>query len=235
MSDEKKPDEKPPIPNAAEEIKNLKAEMDRKLANVDNTNKQLLATVQQLTQKLTTKAPPPTEKTKTIKDVWYDEPELAEAMLLDKADKRFAEKVAAANAQQLKTQKIMQSLYKDFPELQDTTDPLTVKAIELFDKFSDEEKQHPMAYKLAVKEAAEELELKPKSKRSKEDENDSFSLSQTSAKGGREEGSSTKKGGKLDARTVEFAKKLGLNTDDQKTLDSLKSRIRAPHEWLSYN
>jgi hypothetical protein len=240
MADEKvdpgKTNEKAaPAAASADDVKNLKAEFDRKLTNLDATNKQLVASLQALAKQV---APPvkkePEAKTKKLQDVWYDDPETSKKMIVEETLSILQSQQQKGQEAAQKTQKIMQALQKDFPELKDIDDPLSQKAIEIFEKYSEEEKQNPIAYKLAVKEAAEEIGVKPKSKRTSSDDDDAFSLSQSTAKGGREH-EPGKRRGKLDPRTMEFAKLMGVDVENEKVVESLKTRQREVRDWMKYN
>lgn len=219
----------PVVPN--EELKNLKAEMNRKLENLEKSQKDLLAAL---------KSPPPAVKKsvatqeKEMKDIWFEDPDLATKMIQDSTMRRFDERLAAANEAQVKTNSTLQSLYKEYPELSDMENPLTKKSVEVFEKMTAEEKANPVAYRAAVREAADELDIRPKSKRKQSDDGDNFSLSSSSARGGRDEnsGGGASRNKRLDPRTVEFAKLLGLDMDDQKTVDRVKARIR--DSWSTY-
>jgi hypothetical protein len=112
-------------------------------------------------------------------------------------------------------------LAADFPELTSTDSALTKRAVEIYNALPEDERTSPMAMKVAVKDAALELGLRPKSKRNAS-ENTGDGLMPT---GG---GSAVRKpqGGKaeLDPVTEGFAAALGLNTSDAKVRERLKKR-----------
>lgn len=220
---------KPPTPEpkgGGEEIKNLKAEFDRKLGNIEKTNQALLNQLQTLA---TTPRKEPAPKS-SIKELWYDDPEAAARMVAGHAKDEALKEMRAEGTIQAKKNTVIGQLYREYPELQDYENPLTVKAVEIFEKLTDEEKSNPIAYRLAVKEAAEELEIKPKAKRKpKEDDDDAFSLS---GKGGGS-GKRTKKSDELDPKTIAFAKLVGLKTDDEKVIASLKQKAERK-SWMTW-
>lgn len=228
MADEVKKEEIKP----SEDITKLKGTVD----TLQQTNSQILAAIKEM-QKIATTVPKKVEQkveNKSLKDVWFDDQDAAAQIIEDRAEKKFEAKLRASQEQIAKTQNVIRGLYKDFPELQDTDHPLTVKAIELFEKMTDEEKQSPLAYKIAVKDAADELEIKPKAKRkAASDEDDSYSLGGGNSR--YSDGGSNrdkKKSNKLDPRTVEFGKLMGLKMDDPKVVENLQKH--AGRGWNRY-
>lgn len=209
------------------------------VTTLQQTNNQILSAIKEM-QKVATKpapkAQPTPEKKTNLKDVWFDDQEAAAAIIEERAERRIQQRMEQAQKQQNQTNNVMRTLYKDFPELQDMDHPLTQKAIELFEKMSDEEKQSPLAYKVAVRDAAEELEIKPKAKRKeKVDDDDSFSLgggnTRSAPEGTRQSGG--KRPARLDPRTVEFARQMGLDMDDPKVVESLTETAQR-NDWLTY-
>jgi hypothetical protein len=216
-------------PPADENNKNVKAEFDRKIQNLEQTNKQILAALQALsTPPKQTKKEEPKKEEKALKDLWYEDEEAAARLIEDRAYRRFEKKLDTIQETQTKTTTVMKDLYKSYPELSDSDHPLTTKAIEIFEKFTPEEKNNPIAYKLAVKEAAEELDFKPKSKRKPTDDDDSF----TTSGGGQGQRQQSSKSKKLDAKTLDFAEKMGLDVKDEKVVERIKSRVRS--SWNRY-
>lgn len=229
MADEKVVDPKPKE-GGGDEIKNLKAEMDRKIGNIEKTNQALLTQLQVIANNPKKETPPPPEK-KSIRDTWYEDPDAAANMIVKKAKNDALTEIRSENAAQAKKSGVIQKLYQEYPELQDFDNPLTVKAVEIFEKLPEEEKAHPMAYRLAVKEAAEDLDIKPKAKRkAKEEADDSFALT-----GGTGNASKTRsrRSGELDQRTVDFAKLVGLDPSNEKTQANLKKHAERKN-WLTW-
>lgn len=227
MADETKPEVKAAAPPPDESVKNLKAEMDRKLGNIEKTNQALLSQLQVLAKP---KAEPTPAK-KPLRDIWYDDPEAAASLIAKQAKDETLSEIRAENRVQAEKNTVIQGLYREYPELADFDNPLTVKAVEYFEKLSDQEKANPIAYRLAVKEAAEDLEIKPKLKRKPKDDDDGFSLS--GASGGGSAGKKARGSEKLDPRTVRFAEMVGLDTKDEKVLSSLKNRAERKN-WMTW-
>jgi hypothetical protein len=155
---------------AEDPIKNLKAEMNRKL---ENTNAQLQALLAAINGQ--NKPAPAAEPSKKV-SVFDDEDAYAARIKAETSAEIKAELAKQQVAQNKQAQVINQLVY-DFPELANNDHALTKRAVEIYNSLPDDEKSSPIAYKAAVKEAALDLDIKPKAKRkqsSKEDE--SFSL-----------------------------------------------------------
>ena len=209
MAEEKKPEAAgegtPPMQQGGEDIKNLKAEMGRKF---DNIAAQLQAFVEQAKPK----APAPEAAPK--KPSVFEDEEAYAARIIEEADKRAEQKLARMQEAQARQQQTISSLVAEFPELAHGDHDLTKKAVETFNGMSAEEKAFGGSMKLAVQQAALELGIKPKSKRS---DDDFYGLpggapSQTRTK---------KKDNELDWRTEEFARLVGVNVDDPKVKERL--------------
>jgi hypothetical protein len=192
---------------AADELKNLKAEMNRKLSNLESTNAALLEQMKAFAKPAAPAAP---ESGKKV-SVFDDEDQFAESVVAA-ADARISKRMADQAASQAKANAVIGKLMNEFPELGDASNPLTVKANEIFAALPEEDKSHRLALDAAVKQAALEMGIKPKSKRS-DDENDAFSLG-----GSRGAGKSRRETDEVDARTLEFAKLMGADVDKVKAI-----------------
>jgi hypothetical protein len=136
----------------------------------------------------------------------------------------------SSQAQAKQTQTLSQ-LVREYPELNDDSNPLTKKAVEIYQSMPEDEKSSPMAYKLAVKEAASELSVKPISKRSQE-ESDSYSVSGNSGSSYSPANTRKKKEDDIDQKTLEFAKLLGRPVDDPAYREKLKNLSK--RKWSKY-
>lgn len=209
----------------AEDLTALRADLSKKMEGMEKSNQSLMAQLQAVAN--TYKAPPVEKaetKPTTIKDLIYDDPDKAAQIIKAEAKKEFLSDLQAQQAIQQKHQRVITDLYKDYPELRDYNDPLTLKAVEFYDRLPDEEKAHPMSYKLAVKEAAEELNVRPVTKRDKKDTEDNFTLSDTGEKISKRTGSRVSR--EVKEQTLKFAQLMGLDTDDPKVVDNLKKRAQ---------
>jgi hypothetical protein len=205
-------------------IKNLKAEMDRKLGNADSkltelqkTNELLLSKLSSLTQ------PAPKAPKEDLSDLLYKDPEAYARLIEERAEKRAVERVSAQQEKLNKVNSIIGSLTQEYPELQDGNHQLTKRAVEIYSALPDEEKQSSLSYKLAVKDAAEELAIKPRSKRPV-DEEPSFG----SSSGARSRAKATK----LDGATEELARMFGIDTSDSKVKERLLAKQN--RNWNRY-
>lgn len=212
-------------------ITNVKAEFNRKLGNFENkiaslesTNAQLLAAVQAMA-----KPSAPAQPNKKIEDVWFDKPQEAAESIVSEAEKRIMTKIDNRNSQLAKQNATLSQLVSDFPELSDGSHDLTKKAVEIYSGMSEDEKTSPLAYKAAVKEAALELGIMPKAKR-KETYEEDFSIGGSGSSQYRSE-SNRQRRGEVDSATAEFARLVGVNIDDPK----VKERIKSKHSRRSYN
>jgi hypothetical protein len=193
------------IPN--ERFQNFQKEMDRKLSN---TNKQIEALLQSQNQLLQQFAPKKQEESSEVDSVGqllYSDPDKALKLHAKKVKEETIKEVTQTMEQQAKTQQVIQGLVSEYPDLQDLSTPLAKKTLEIYESLPDSDKNSSMSYKLAVKEAAESLDILPKSKRKQD--NDDFSLSS----GGYNRGE--KGAPRLDPRSIEFAKAMGVNIEDK--------------------
>lgn len=160
-------DEKPTTPPAPanDELKNFKAESARKMDNINAQLAQLLATV-------TPKAPAAPEGKKV--SVFEDEEGFRASLKAEAKAEALAEQQKLHAAQQ-KQQNVLAQLVSEFPELGDANSELTKKAVEIYNSYPEEDRQNTLAYRAAAKEAALEIGIKPKHKRS-QDEVEQFQL-----------------------------------------------------------
>lgn len=218
MSDEQKP--KDGVQQAAvpqDLLKNMKTEFERKLSNIESNNKKLM---DQMTALLQPKAAPQQQQAK-FEDVWYEDPRKAAEII--KQELRQESQAAA------RTNTTLAKLVQEFPELNDEGSDLTKRAVEIFDGFSADEKASPVAYRAAVREAAQELGMAPASKRKRSEEDD-FSLSGSGAGRSRSERKASRD--TLDPNTIEFAQFMGLDTEDPKLRERLKGHQK--RIWTRY-
>lgn len=194
MADENKGDV------GADGIKQLKAEMDRKLTNIEQTSKKLEEALRSLNTAVAAKAAPPArqaEVTEDLEDLMITNPAKAAKIIKEQAKAEISEELGKQAKAQNKTSQVMSELISKYPELQYNDHELTQKAIEIYNALPDDEKTSASAYRLAVKEAAVELGIKERSKRS---EGEDFVPSRTSTSQRRQ------KKEELDPATLEFAR-----------------------------
>lgn len=220
-------------------ITNVKAEMNRKLSNVEQkmasleqTNAALLAQLQAMSQPKG--ATGQAGSTTNLSEVWYDKPELAAEAVIQAAEKRIESKIAAREATTAKTNQTLTQLVSEFPELNDSNHDLYKKAIETYNSYSADDRSSPVAYKAAVREAAMALGIQPVSKRSDDyvSDTDNYTLSGSSTGSSSR---SSKRGADRSGLTnemVEFAKLVGVDIDNPKTKERVKQRAtRKFNRW----
>lgn len=206
-----------------DQIKNVKEEMNRKLGNMETKVSTLEQTNRQLLAQLQAMAPAaPAAPKKNIQDVWFDKPDEAAARIKAEAKQEIREEFANLNAQQQKQNVTLNALVAEFPELSDPQHELTKKAVEIYSAMPEDEKVSPAAYKAAVREAALEFNVKPRSKRGDDYEDFSGLRGGSSGQNSQRSNGDRQRRGGLDPQTVEFAKLVGVNTDDPKVAERLK-------------
>lgn len=209
-------------------LKNVKAEFDRKLGNVnqqlEQTNKTLSGLVGQLQAMAKPAAaqqkPAPTID-KEIEDSWYDSPAKAASLIAERAKNEIRQELQSAGAIQQKTTNTLNALVSEFPELSDQEHEFTKRAIAIYSEMPEDEKSSPASYKAAVREAALEMGVKPRSKRTEDDDN--FSLRSGGNYSSRGDGGNARRRNTLDPAVADFARMVGVNPDDPKVKERLIS------------
>ncbi len=214
-----------PAPAAAaaapDEIKNLKAEMNRKL---DNTTAQLAAVLERLNK---TAAPAPAAAPKVTAPSVFDDEEGFANSIVEKATSAITRSISQQQEDQAKTNAVIQAIYREYPETADETGPLMVRAKEIYAAMSVEERASAASMRASVAEAAAEQGIKPKSKRATSD--DSFSVG-ASGQGRREQRG---READLDPATIAFAKAMGKDVTDPKYIEKLKAAAKRTR-WNKY-
>lgn len=153
---------------AADPVKNIKAEMQRKfeaqaseIATLKATSAQLAALVKQQTQK----AAPPAQKEKSLEDLHYSDPVKALEAVEERAVQRAESTIMVKAQAQARTQAILADIERDYPEMADSKSDMMKRAVEIFRELSPQEQANPIAYKTAALQAAQELDVLPVKKR----------------------------------------------------------------------
>lgn len=225
-------------PSPADLIKNTKAEMDRKLGNVESTIAQLAETNKALAAQLANlnKPPAPAPNTKSYGQKFYENEDATLNEIEQNATKRAVEIVSKLTQTESQRQSIIGQMVNEYPELVDPSTDLRKKAVEIFNTLSEDERSDPRSYKIAVRDAAAELGMLPKSKRKADpvenDDDDSFTLNNASpspSKRARDKN----KNDKLSEETLLFAELLGRPIDDEKYVERLK-KANQRGNWNKY-
>jgi hypothetical protein len=205
-----------------DELKNLKAEMNRKL---ENTNAQL----QQVLAALQTPKPGKSESAPAAKVSVFEDEEAYARRIKDEAKAEVTKELREEAQRTQKYQTIVNQIYSEYPEVSDQNSPLMQRAQEIFKSLPEDEQASAVAMKAAVAQAASEIGVKPKSKRTSSDD-DSFSIpsgggSNSSRRPGREP--------EIDSKTLELARLMGRDTSDPKYLERLKNAAKRTN-WKVY-
>lgn len=163
-----------PAPNPEQqpdEFKNFKAELNRKL---ENQNAQIAQLIAQLNE--SSKPAPTPAESKKLEDVWFDSPAEAARRIKEETSSEIRAEMAKQAKLQAKQAQVINQLVNDYPELNDQTSDLTTRAVEIFNSLPEDERSHPLAYRTAVRDAAADLDIKPKAKRKASKQDESFSL-----------------------------------------------------------
>ena len=204
-TDVKKEGEAPP---PADELKNIKSEMNRKFeamnAELKKSNEALIAKLSELTKPKP--APQAQQQEEDISDLMYKDPQRFAQRIKQEAKEDIQKELSAREQETVKRTTTINQLYKEFPELALEDSDLTKLALSKYNENVKDTGATPAAYRAAVAEAALELGMKPKSKRA---EDDSF---QVSGSGGGNR-SARKKDGELDSATVAAAQLMGVDPE----------------------
>lgn len=205
MSDIKNPVDATSTTSApVDEIKNLKAEFNRKFENLNKNNEELKSLLQSALKPST----PESHKDSgdELETLMYTKPAEAVRRIKEEAKKEIRTEIDARDVETQKRNTVIQSLYKEYPELGIESSELYTLATKKYDEMAKEYGHSPAVYKAAVAEAAQETGTRPKSKRPVD--NDDYSLSGSSSRSSR---GSTRKNDELDPLIMEVAERMGAD------------------------
>lgn len=213
-------------PAADDKLYNKTKELERKLGDTNSAIAAMKAQNDELLKRLEALSKPaqaPTSTQEDLSELIYKDPQRYAEIITERATKQAEARISGTLQSQARTQQTLSQLAAEFPELADQNHDLTKKAVEIYSAMSDEDKASPLSYRAAVKEAAMDLGIKPKSKRSVDDE---------PVHGGSGGGGAAPRKPKLDKATLELAERLGLDVSDAKVRDRLAER--AQRNWMQY-
>ena len=114
-------------------------------------------------------APPAPAKKPVASDdldsLMYSDNARYRAIIQEQTEERIFQKLNQQNEIQGRTQSVISELAAEYPELSDRDNALTIKSVEILNSLPQHERATTTAYRYAVKQAAEELAVKPRSKR----------------------------------------------------------------------
>lgn len=156
-----------------------------------------------------------------LEELSYKDPKLYAKAVEAKAEKKASAMIDQRLYAQDQSNRVMGQLIGDYPELNDQSSDLSRKAVELYNQLPAHIKADPIAYKTAVRDAAADLGMLPKSKRTKTDDG-SYTASGTQSTGQRSTSQQQKQ--KVSDATLEFAERIGVNIKDPKVVERLTKR-----------
>lgn len=210
--------------NSPEDIsKQIKGEMNRKFDKQNSMIAELQLTMKSLAESLKPKAQPKQESTQEedIETLIYADPKKAMAIVEDRASKRALETMNRASSAQQVLNNTIAELTQEYPEIASADADLTKKTVEILNSLSEHERSSPMAYKYAVREAADQLSIKPRSKRDPDDfvagGYNGYSPNQ------RREKVSDKK---IQSQVTDMARLMGVDTSDPERVKRMVERAK---------
>lgn len=206
--------------NQPDPIKNLKSEFGRKQ---DNVLSELTALKQQLSELSQNIVKPSVGiKAKDQNEDNFPDPIVDPKGYKDYIKREISQEMGQSINNNNQRQAALSALVQQFPELQDGNADLTKKAVEYYNRLSNEEKMSPNAYKYAVNDAALDLGVVPMSKRQRNDNDDESFTGSSSGNAKRPSQKNKQTEEKLDPATLAFAQAIGKDINDPKYIESLK-------------
>jgi hypothetical protein len=205
----------------AEDNASLNAKLDQALQLIQQQNMRLQVQPQQ--------ADPANMTDEQIEELSYRDPKgYARAVSL-RAEARAAAMIDQKLGAQQQVNSTMSALINDYPELGDQSSELSKRAVSIYQSLPAHIKADPIAYKAAVRDAAAELGLQVKTKRSSNQSSDNFSTSSSQGSKPSQRNASPK----VDPGVVAIAERLGLNTSDPKVIERLAQRSQR-NDWTRF-
>lgn len=215
----------------ADPIRNIKAEMDRKIGNLSEQNAQIKAALEAIVAQNAAKTKPPAE-TENLEDLVYSDPKRYAQLVEERAIQKASEAVTKQAQMSQATQGTIMSIQAQYPEFGQDNSEAAQLALRKFQTLPAHLKGTPEGAKMVLLEAASELGLVPANKRRRvtEESDDSFSLG---GAGGQGTSGRRKTPAKLDPKTLAFAEAIGLDTSKPEVLKSLEERAQRD-SWNKY-
>lgn len=213
----------------ADPVKNIKAEMDRKLGNISETVGNQSAQLEALMSKLNEMGKPaePAKPAADLGDLRYEDPEAYERQLRESIKEDMRREYQADQDSQAQRTQVISKLVTDFPELNHADSDLRKEVEREYAKLPKADQNNIHMWESLVYRKALEKGVKPFASRS-DDEREAFTFGGSGMAGAA--GSRRRaKEPKLAPETIEFAKIMGLNVEDEKVLKSLEKT--AQRRW----
>lgn len=218
------------------------AETNRKFEKMQSENQKLAQQIEALTNAITmqqqqqagaSRSKSAIVEDENLEDLAFKDPRAYAAKVTERATQQATRVVNEQLQTQQRSNQILGQLVSDYPELNDGNSELTTKAVAIYKQMSEVERSNPLAYKAAVRDAAADLGILPKSKR-KVQGDEEFQFSASNPRGENASNpSKTRKNDELDGKTAAFAKLIGLDTSKKEVVERLKSRQQRKN-WSKY-
>lgn len=212
-------------------IKNAKAEMDRKITNLQSENKAQLDQMAAILAEVQKSLQPKAEPRKSAKELIFDDPESLLADVEERATRRATEAVTQQYQASQAVQLAVSSLQVQYPEFSQDGSEAAILAVAKAAKLPAKLKGTAEGARLAMLEAAQELGLMPQSKRQKSESKNEEPIGSRSSNGAanRKPASNTK----VDDKTRAVAELLGLDFNDPKQVAALE-KASTRKSWGKY-
>lgn len=220
-------------------IKNLKSEMNRKLAGMNETNARLAQQNEQLNAKidllLNTVNQPKQEpiSQEDMETLRYTNPDKYVDIKMKEVESKVDQKLSQVEQSNAAKQQTLSQLAADYPEISDSNSALYKRALEMGKNYPANFVSSPEGIRLIIREAAAELGVLPTKSRKAvsneetiEDEGEDMSEFIGGGSGANKPPSGPKKKETLDPKTLAVAELMGLNINDPKVVERLKQRTK---------
>lgn len=218
----------------ADRVKNLQAEMQRKIDNqqtlIEQSSRETKAQLDAILASLNKQAPAKAAPTKKLGDMLFDDPDAAINQIAEQVGNSVTQRVMGQVSSQTQMTQAAAQLESEYPEFADRTSE-HFKRVESYYKSLPQNLQGtPQGLENAAYRAAAEYGLIPKSKRQVAASSDDFSMP---SGGSARRQSAKEKSGEMKPEQLAFAQLLGAPLNDPKFKEVYK-KAAARTEWNKY-
>jgi len=217
-------------------IENVQSEFNRKMSKLAEENSKLSQQLGELAGLVQQAVQPRQQVNSSVSEeeeleaLAYKDPKAFSRKVKEQAAQSAARIVDERLSVNNQTSAVLSQLGSEYPELNDSNSDLTLKSVEIFKRMSERDRQSPLAYKTAVRDAAADLGILPKNKRKATSEQPDINSGNSSTQAANSQRPKSKD---VDAKTLAFAKLLGLDTNKKDVVDRLKARSQRT-KWSKY-
>lgn len=211
-------------------IKNLKAEFNRKLQNIEASNQQLANMMKEEVSNLASYMKSGKDSDIDLEDLKYSDPDKYVDLKMRSLEDNIMKKVESSQTQMTQKQQVLGQLVSQFPELNDPGSELYGEAVRVAQTLDPSIKDTAHGYKLAVMEAVNNLGVSPVSRRKKQVADEFISSGSSSANSG-----APKKKAKsnINDHMLKFAELLGRDINDPEFIKRLEQAAKRKN-WNRY-